>query len=117
MRFSSAPRSGVASRRVRPVAALVLALALPPLLGGCETVSLEGVTPTLEDDAPLSREVGAALAERPELARFDLNVKSLDEDTIRLSGFVDNDSQRVAAEQAAYRVPGVKSVVNTIFLY
>ena len=96
-----------------------LALLVPLALAGCENPRLGGLgdlTPPLEDDAPISRDVLAALAERPEIARFPITVKSLGEGTVRLSGRVDNDSQRHTAERTAAAVPGVRSVVNTIYL-
>jgi len=118
MPLSSAVRA--ASRhRVTPSGApgwLALAIALPLFAGACESVSLEGITPSLSDDSPLANAVIEALSANPELARFSLKARSLDAGTVRLSGLVDTDRQRVAAEQAALEVPGVRSVVNTIFL-
>jgi len=110
----------LAARRLSPRvlrAGLVPAALLATLLvGGCENPQLRSITPSLQDDSALARDVGEALGERPELMRFSISVKSLDEDTVRLSGRVDNEAQRYAAERAASRVAGVRSVINTIYV-
>ena len=95
---------------------LAAVLSLAALAGGCENVSLGDLTPPLEDESPLAREVLAALDANPVLAGLFLKVKSLDGDTVRLSGSVDTDMQRNAAERTAVAVPGVRSVVNTLFV-
>ena len=101
----------------RPFAcASPIALAALLLIGACENPQLRAVTPPLQDDSPLARQVGEALDERPELTRFSISVKSLDGGTVRLSGRVDNDAQRHTAERVAVGVPGVRSVINTIYV-
>ena len=105
------------ARRLLPRASsAALALAALLLVGACENPQLRSITPPLQDDSPLALQVGEALDERPELARFSIAVKSLDGGTVRLSGRVDNDAQRYAAERAAVGVPGVRSVINTIYV-
>ena len=111
----STPSPEPARRRARR-RAVTLAILAPLLVGGCENVRLDELLPAREDDAPLSREVGAALDANPEVGRFSIAVKSLDEDTVRLSGRVDTAAQKATAERVAAQVPGVRSVVNTLFL-
>ena len=94
-----------------------LALLLPGLLlSGCENVSLGELTPALEDDSPLADAVRAKLDVTPQLAGHVIRVKSLDGETIRLSGIVQSDAQRSTAGRVAADVPGVRSVVNSLFL-
>ena len=97
--------------------AALLALSLPCLLlAGCENVSLGELTPTLEDDSPLANAVRAKLDATSDLGGSIIRVKSLDGDTIRLSGTVQSDRVKQPAERAASSVPGVRSVVNTLFI-
>ena len=109
--------SSLAARRLFPrLLPVGPALAAALFVGGCENPQLRDVTPSLEDDSALARDVGEALDERPELGRFSIAVKSLDEGTVRLSGRVDNEAQRHTAGEAASRVAGVRSVINTIYV-
>lgn len=97
--------------------AALLALSLPCLLlAGCENVSLGELTPPLEDDSPLANAVRAELDAASDLAGSIIRVKSLDGDTIRLSGTVQSDRVKRSAERVASSVPGVRSVVNTLFI-
>jgi len=92
-------------------------LALPCLLlAGCENVALGELTPALEDDSPLANAVRAKLDAAPDLRGSIIRVKALDGDTIRLSGTVQNDRAKQSAERTAASVPGVRSVVNSLFL-
>ncbi len=64
-------------------------------------------------DVHLTQAIQAALALEPEVPRDAVRVDVAD-GFVTLSGTVDWDYQRLAAEHAASEVPGVKSVTNTI---
>lgn len=110
--------AGEYRRRVlRRAGAGVLVLIAGAGAVGCESGGGVGDrVRALEDDAPLSLAVAEALNRDPEVNHFSIRVKSIDADTVRLSGFVDNDGQRGQAERVALAVDGVKTVVNTLFL-
>ena len=113
------PAPATRSPRAPGVAAMAfaaLSLGVAALLVGCENVSVGDIGPSLEDEAPLTQAVRAALDARPELGGLFIKVKSLDGDTVRLSGRVDTDAQRTTAEQVAASVDGVRSVINTLFV-
>ena len=95
-------------------AALALLAAAPLAFAGCENVPLSDIGPALSDDAPLSEAVRDALASDPETLNQRIFVRAASADTVRLSGSVDTDATRQRAEQVAQRVPGVRSVINTL---
>jgi len=109
----SATRRRPSSRLAAGLSTTALVLSL---VGGCENPRIKGFTSDLQDDSPLARDVGAALDERPELALASIGVKSLDDGAVRLSGRVDDEAQRHTAERTAAAVPGVRSVLNTLFV-
>jgi len=97
--------------------AILVTLFVGTSLVGCESGGVLGDRlPALEDEAPLSRAVADALSRDPEVGRFTIRVKTVDADTVRLSGNVDNDGQKSQAERVALGVDGVSTVINTLFL-
>lgn len=68
----------------------------------------------LEDALPLSVQVKQALRKNPQTALTQIQVSSASEDTVKLSGSVDNDAIRQEAERVAGQVPGVRFVVNAL---
>ena len=107
-----APRPRPDRRRRLCLAAVPCAGALA--LVGCGNVPLADIGPDLVDDAPLSLAVRAALDAAPETMHQRILVSQVSEDVVRLAGLVDTDATRQRAEQIAQRVPGVRSVANTL---
>ena len=68
----------------------------------------------VNDDAPLSDRVREALRNSPETAILRIQVSQLSEDSVKLSGYVDNDATMHEAERIAGGVDGVRFVVNAI---
>lgn len=68
----------------------------------------------LEDAQPLSIQVKQALRKNPQTALSQIQVSKASEDTVKLSGSVDNDAIRQEAERIAGLVPGVRFVVNAL---
>ena len=68
----------------------------------------------LEDALPLSVQVKQVLRNNPQTALSQIQVSSASEDTVKLSGSVDNDAIRQEAERIAGQVPGVRFVVNAL---
>lgn len=94
----------------------VLCCAGTLLLAGCENLQIPQIGPALTDEQPLSNAVRDALGANPETMHQQIDVKTLDVDLVRLSGSVDTEATRQTAEAIAQAVPGVRSVVNTMFI-
>ncbi|MFZ0416594.1 MAG: BON domain-containing protein [Candidatus Sulfotelmatobacter sp.] len=65
------------------------------------------------DDAEISRQVQSKYSQDSGLATKQLSVQA-SSGVVTISGFVDNDTQRVAAARQAASVDGVKEVVNNL---
>jgi hypothetical protein len=68
------------------------------------------------DSAPLSERVRQALRNNPETAIVRVQVSQISEDSVKLSGFVDNDAISHQLERVAGQVEGVRFVVNSLFI-
>ncbi|MFK7854434.1 MAG: BON domain-containing protein [Granulosicoccus sp.] len=68
----------------------------------------------VEDSAPLTVRVKKALRNNAQTSLARIQISSPSDDTIKLSGFVDNDATRYEAERVAGNVSGVRHVVNNI---
>lgn len=69
---------------------------------------------SVEDALPLSIQVKQALRKNPQTTLSQIQVSTVSEDSVKLSGSVDNDAIRQEAERAAGQVPGVRFVVNAL---
>lgn len=106
-------------------ALLIGLIPLSTMLGGCqftgepiikdyeETFNYGG---KVNDDAPLSTRVRQALRNSPETAILRIQVSTLSDDSVKLSGSVSNDAIRYEAERVAGQVAGVRHVVNSLFV-
>lgn len=65
------------------------------------------------DDKLLLAKVKAALAKSSETSAFEINVE-VNRGIVSLSGFVDSDNERSAAERVASGVNGVEKVLNNL---
>jgi osmotically-inducible protein OsmY len=70
----------------------------------------------VNDNAPLSTRVRQALRNNPETAIVRVQVSQISEDSVKLSGFVDNDAISHQLERVAGQVEGVRFVVNSLFI-
>lgn len=85
----------------------------PLLKDGEETFHFGG---DVVDNAPLSARVRQALRNNPETATLRIDVSEVSEDSVKLSGFVSNDTLRHQVERVAGQVEGVRFVVNALFI-
>ena len=67
------------------------------------------------DDAVVTTRVKSALLANPDIKSFDLKVETR-KGTVKLSGFVDNQSQVDRAIQTTHGVEGVRNIDNSISL-
>lgn len=68
------------------------------------------------DSAPLSERVRQALRNNPETATLRIQISEVSEDSVKLSGFVNNDAISHQIERVAGEVEGVRFVVNSLFI-
>jgi hyperosmotically inducible protein len=67
------------------------------------------------DDAATTASVKSRLAASPEVSSYEIDVDSTGS-VVRLSGWVETEAERTAAQRVALRTPGVRSVKNEISL-
>jgi hypothetical protein len=84
-------------------------------LSGCAGLfsSRGGVEEEPREDVVMAMKVKAALIENEQLSAAAITVEASN-NRIRLSGFVETDSQRQLASEVASQVPGVTEVTNDI---
>lgn len=83
------------------------------VLAACSGTAKRESTGEMLDDTAITAKVKAAFVEAEEISVFDVSVETF-KGTVQLSGFVDTEAQRVAAEQIAGGVAGVVKVENKI---
>jgi hyperosmotically inducible protein len=91
---------------------LGLALAL---LAGCAPIQGRETAGEYVDDATISTKVRAKLIGDQSLKAFDVHVETM-QGTVQLSGFVDTQAQKDAAQRIASGVSGVHAVRNDILV-
>lgn len=91
-------------------AALGLAMVL---LAACAPIEGRETAGQYVDDATISTKVRAQLIGDQSLKAFDIHVETM-QSTVQLSGFVDSDAQKAAAQRIASGVSGVHAVRNDI---
>lgn len=94
------------------VVALVMSCALTSFAAGAESDRTAG---RVMDDAAITTKVKAELIGNPDTKAYQINVDTLN-GVVSLSGFVDSNSQKQAAETEAKAVAGVKSVENRLMV-
>jgi hyperosmotically inducible periplasmic protein len=84
-------------------------------LSGCAGLfsGREGVEEEPREDVVMAMKVKAALIENAQLSAAAIAVEASNHQ-IRLSGFVETESQRQLASDVANQVPGVTAVINDI---
>ena len=97
---------------------LPMAFGLALVVGGCgfdgQPIITDDFITVVSDDAELSLKVRQALRDAPQTAVLNIDVSTISEDTVKLSGFVSNDATIYEAERIANKVPGVRLVVNSL---
>ena len=84
-------------------------------LTGCKQETIERTGTEEQIDQQLAQQVKAAFGNSPAFKFPDVQVASFKE-KIQLSGFVQSDDQKRAAETIAKGIPGVVEVENSISL-
>jgi hyperosmotically inducible protein len=79
---------------------------------GCATNRSVG---SQTDDAATTASVKSRLVADPEVSSYEIDVDSTD-GVVRLSGWVETETERAAAQRVALRTDGVRSVKNEILL-
>lgn len=95
--------------------AIVGALALGGLAGGCAATATTESTGQYVDDTVVTAKVKSALLGDDAVKSFAISVETL-KGVVQLSGFVDTAAQKAAAAHAASAVPGVRSVKNSLIV-
>ena len=85
------------------------------VLAGCASTRTQSSTGEYIDDSVITTKVEAGLAESKKTSLFDIEVETY-KGRVQLSGFVDSETEKDAAEQIANQVAGVREVVNNIQL-
>jgi hyperosmotically inducible protein len=95
------------------LAALIGALALGGLAGGCAATPTKDSTGEYVDDATVTTKVKSALLGDEAVKSFQIKVETF-KGVVQLSGFVDTADEKAAAEKDAAAVSGVKDVKNSL---
>ena len=101
----------VQMRSFKNLFAAVIAAVFVAVLGGCAGAGTK--TGTFVDDATITSKVKTAFATDKTVSAMQVSVDT-NNGNVRLSGFVDNDTEKRRAEEIARSVNGVKSVTNAI---
>ncbi len=98
-----------------PLLALTGVLALGGLAGGCAATPTSDSTGQYVDDTVITAKVKSALLGDEAVKSFAVSVETV-KGVVQLSGFVNTAAQRSAAGNAAWTVPGVKTVTNNLIV-
>jgi osmotically-inducible protein OsmY len=99
--------------KLKPLCALIIALALPGLLAGCAAENKCGLA-GCPGDAQITANVQTQLNRHPDLEGVNsINVQTLDH-VVYLTGEVSEGLMKETAETVARRTPGVIRVENEI---
>ena len=94
------------------IASAVTVLALVAL-SGCAVTRGQETTGSYVDDAAITTAVKGRYVGNKEVDATSISVETLN-DTVMLSGFAKNQTERTTAEDIAMKTKGVKSVKNAI---
>ncbi len=91
------------------------ALCLSPGMTGCKPQDIERTVSEEQTDTELAQQVKVTLGNSPAFKFPDVSVAAF-KGRIQLSGFVQSNAQKNAAESIAKAIPGVTKVENGISL-
>jgi hyperosmotically inducible periplasmic protein len=82
---------------------------------GCAVTDGQSSVGAYVDDAAITTQVKAKLAEDPTVSAMRISVETL-EGTVQLAGFATNESEKARAAQITRNVNGVKNIRNNIIV-
>ncbi len=82
-------------------------------MASCSSTAKSESTGEYVDSSVITTKVKTQLASSKKVSAMDVKVKTY-KSTVQLSGFVDSEEQKEAAETIAYQVKGVQEVENDI---
>ena len=95
--------------------ALIGALTLGSMTGGCAGTRTSDSTGQYVDDSVITTKVKKALLDDKDVKSFEVGVETV-KGVVQLSGFVNTSDQKYAAGKDASEVPGVKDVKNNLIV-
>ncbi len=101
--------------RIRNLTTYVLGGFILLLLAACAASGTSRSTGTYIDDKTISAKVKTGLATNEDTSALDVDVETY-RGVVQLSGFVDSEKSKEAAEKVASGVPGVKGVENNLIV-
>lgn len=97
---------------------LIATVVAAALAGGCgfdgSPLITENIGTTVDDELPLSMEVKKLLRRSGQTAIESIQVTTLEDDVVKLSGYVSDDATSMEAERLAGTIPGVRFVINNL---
>src|SRR5262245_13014546 len=94
-------------------ATIATSLAVGALLASAVACSTNKSVGAQADDAATTAAVKSRLMANPEVSSYEIDVDSTD-GAVRLSGWVETEAERAAAQRVAAQTEGVRSVRNEI---
>ena len=111
---------------LKVIARTLVLLAAIPMLAACASDAdiilgevgdhKVNVFGALSDEKELSQKVRAALRQNGQTTVTNIDVSQESVDTVKLTGYVNNDAVSYEAEQVAYGVEGVRFVINNLYI-
>ncbi len=108
-------KTPLSTPKLASIAALMGALALVGMTGGCAATPTSDSTGQYVDDTTITTRVKSALLGDDLVKSFEIKVETVKK-VVQLSGFVDNADQKAAAQRDAANVPNVREVVNDLIV-
>ena len=84
-------------------------------VAGCAVTDRQSSVGTYVDDAAITTQVKAKMAEDPTVSAMRISVETL-QGTVQLAGFATNESEKARAAQIAQGVNGVRDIRNNIIV-
>ena len=100
---------------MRSAVKYVLGFFVLPLLPACAASGTSRSTGTYIDDKAISAKVKTGLASNADTSALQVDVETYN-GVVQLSGFVDSEKSKEAAEQVARGVAGVRDVKNNLIV-
>jgi hyperosmotically inducible protein len=98
---------------VRPLLAAAVAASALFTVAGCAVSRGQETIGAYVDDATITARIKSRFVENPQVDAASISVETLN-GTVMLSGFAKSVTEKVAAEELARSVHGVKSIKNEI---
>lgn len=98
---------------LKKLAKLVIVTAFVSMIAGCASTPNSESTGEYLDNTAITVKVKGELALSDETSALQIEVETF-KDTVLLSGFVDSEAEKMAAQKIAESVEGVANVKNTL---